>query len=249
MGRVKGHYLDQLPSHERRRLLALGSNDPEHLARLRCEGTPLQYLEGFAPFTDFDVVVDERVLVPRPETEGLFELAVTLSQSPSVIVDLGTGSGVLAIALARRFPAASVHAVDISADALEVARENTNRLGVGVALYLGDLFEPLPGDLLGGVDLVVSNPPYVSTPEWAGLPEDVRREPQIALVAGPVGDEVLRRIASEVGPWLAPGGVVVCEVGETQADGLKHAMAPLGQVLVHHDLAGRPRYLSVEAPT
>src|SRR5690606_40373006 len=108
--------LSALPPHERRRLLALGRDDVEDLARRRLEGEPLQYVEGAAAFTDFDVVVDPRVLPPRPETEGPFALVVRElgGDAPAVVVELGPGSGAIAIALARRFPDAAVHATDIS---------------------------------------------------------------------------------------------------------------------------------------
>ncbi|CAN5895794.1 peptide chain release factor N(5)-glutamine methyltransferase [soil metagenome] len=246
MEAVKSRFLDQLPGHEQRRLLALGRDNVEHLARHRCEGTPLQYLEGSAAFVDFEVIVDRRVLIPRPETEGLYELAIALCDSPSVIVDLGTGSGVLAIAMARRNPAAAVHGVDLSPEALELAGVNVARLAPQVHLHHGDLFSPLPRDLKGQIDLVVANPPYVSTSEWSRLPLDVQREPHIALVGGVTGDEVLRRIAADAAPWLSPGALVVCEIGETQAGVMMEAFAPLGEVLVHRDLSDRPRYVSVE---
>lgn len=241
MGHVNGSFLDRLPAHERRRLATLPG--PEDLARRRWAGEPLQYLEGSAAFTDFDVAVDERVLIPRPETEGLFELAADRVPSPKVIVDLGTGSGVLAIALARRFPAATVHAVDLSPAALDVATANAATLTVNVQFHHGDLFEALPPTLLGSVDLVVSNPPYVAEPEWDGLPEDVRREPRLALVAGPRGTEVLERIAAKVPAWLAPGGVLACEIGETQGETARSLLAVVGTVTLHADLAGRTRYV------
>lgn len=233
----------RLPRHERRLLEALDGADVEELARRRLAGEPLQYLEGTAPFTDFDVVVDERVLIPRPETEGLFEWAARAVHNPGVIVDLGTGTGVLAVAFARRFPPAEVHAADLSTDALEVAETNIRRLEVAVSLWHGDLFEALPQHILGKVDLVVSNPPYVAEGEWCDLPSDVRWEPREALVAGPRGTEVLERIAAEAGDWLAPGGVVACEIGETQTDELTPMFAVVGDVTSGRDLAGRPRYL------
>lgn len=238
---MSGSFLARLPPHERRRLAA--HDAAEDLARRRLEGEPLQYLEESAPFIDFEVAVDGRVLIPRPETEGLFELAVGQSSNPRVIADLGTGSGVLAIALARRFPRSEIHAVDDSSDALEVARHNAAALDVGVRFHLGDLFTALPPDLSGAVDLVVSNPPYVADGEWENLPVDVRREPRRALVAGPEGTETLQRIAAGVGRWLAPGGVVVCEIGETQGEAMIEAFSGVGPPEVRLDLAGRPRYV------
>lgn len=228
-------------------MLALTGVDSEELARRRVDGEPLQYLEGSAAFADFDVTVDRRVLVPRPETEGLYELAGSLVVDPSLIVDIGTGSGVLAIALARRFPAAEVHAVDSSGAALELARDNAGRLGAGVIFHRGDLFEPLPPALTGRVDLVVSNPPYVAEGEWSALPVDVRREPREALVAGPRGTEVLEGIAAGAGDWLAPGGWLVCEMGETQREAVQRTFSVIGRAEVRPDLSGRPRYVVVRS--
>lgn len=239
--------LSRLPSHEKQRLLALSGVDAEELARRRLDGEPLQYLEGSAAFADFDVLVDERVLVPRPETEGLFELAARLADEPLVVVDLGTGSGVLAIALARKFPGAEVHAVDSSEAALEVATGNALRLGADVTFHHGDLFQPLPDELAGRIDLLVSNPPYVAEREWPGLPLDVQREPREALVAGPRGTEVLERIADGARGWMAPGGWVVCEMGETQGEALEEAFSVLGRAEVRQDLSGHPRYVLVRA--
>lgn len=235
----------RLPAHEQRRLRALGRPDLESLAVRRLGGEPLQYLEGTAAFTDFDVVVDPRVLVPRPETEGLFELAADSVADPEVIVDLGTGSGALAIACARRFPKAEVHATDLSAEALDLARSNADSLGVEIQFHLGDLFVALPERLAGRVDLMVSNPPYVAESEWDSLPADVRREPRTALVAGPVGSEVLDRIAGGAGEWLARGSVLACEIGEDQGSALRPAFEPLGRVEIHRDLADRVRYILV----
>lgn len=223
--------------------MAADSERAQELARRRLAGEPLQYLEGTAAFTDFEVSVDERVLIPRPETEGLFELVTGLVDDPAVIVDLGTGSGVLAIALARRFPSARVHAVDVSRDALDLARANADRLGAAVDFHHGDLFEPLPGRLRGGVDLLVSNPPYVAEGEFDALPADVRREPRQALLAGPRGTEVLARIVAEAGEWLAPKGVVACEMSEFHEDWAAGAFSEVGPTEVHRDLAGRPRYV------
>lgn len=223
----------------------MGEADVEALARRRLAGEPLQYLEGTAPFVDFDVVVDERVLIPRPETEELYDLVADLTPPPSVIVDLGAGSGALGLALARRYPEAEVHATDLSDSALEVAGVNADRLGVEMTLHCGDLFAALPTRLRGRIDLIVSNPPYVADDEWDSLPDDVRHEPRIALVSGPVGTEILLRIAGEASPWLAPEGIIACEMGETQADAVASSFAALGEVAVHDDLAGRPRYVMV----
>lgn len=234
-----------IPDRERRRLQAV-ADDPKMLAALvrrREAGEPLQYLEGTAPFGRFDLVVDPRVLVPRPETEGLWELARKLVEDPSVIVDLCTGSGALAIALAASFPGARVIGTDISGAALDVARINGAAHAPGVEWAEGDLFDALDPSLAGSLDLVVANPPYVATSEWGRLPIDVRHEPRMALVSGPTGLEVLRRIATESPAWLTAGGVVACEIGESQAGEVTEMFSGFASVRVHTDLAGRDRYL------
>jgi release factor glutamine methyltransferase len=142
-----------------------------------------------------------------------------------------------------------VVATDVSPDAIEVARLNVERLHLAVELFMGDLFEPLPPDLDAGFDLIVANPPYVSEAEWALLPIDVRHEPRLALVAGPAGTEVLDRIAREAGPWLAPGGWVVCEIGETQAEAAARGFGErFARVSVRPDLTGRPRFVAASVP-
>ena len=145
-------------------------------------GEPLQYLEGTAAFGPWDLHVDPRVLIPRPETELLWEIAAALVEAPKVIVDLCTGSGALAIALAKSFPEARILGTDLSADALDVAKENGDLHETSVEWCIGDLFGALPDDLRGNIDLLVSNPPYVAEHEYEGLPDDVRREPRMALV-------------------------------------------------------------------
>ncbi|MCB1247526.1 MAG: peptide chain release factor N(5)-glutamine methyltransferase, partial [Acidimicrobiia bacterium] len=192
------------------------------LVAARAAGAPLQYLEGSVPFGGVEIAVDDRVLIPRPETEFLFD---TLARrcDPSTIVDLCTGSGNLAIALANRFPDAAVYATDVAPDAVAVARQNAERNGVDVSIVAGDLFEPLPVGIRRSVDLLVANPPYLASHEFEGLPTDVKHEPYGALVAGPVGDEVIHRIADGIGTWLADGAVIALEVSEFHV----HDVAPL----------------------
>ena len=153
-----------IPEHERVRLEAVARDDLplEDLIARRLRGEPLQYIEGTAAFGPLDLLVDERVLIPRPETEGMFDLATRMVRSPEIIVDLCTGSGALALALKSRFPSAAVFATDISPAAVEVATDNRYRTGLQVYLAEGDLFDPLPTAILGSVDLIVANPPYVA---------------------------------------------------------------------------------------
>ncbi len=241
--------MEQIPRHELNRLEAIaGPSKPlEDLVARRLDGEPLQYIEGSAPFGPLDLVVDERVLVPRPETEGLYEIATRMVRNPEVIVDLCTGTGALALALKKAFPSAAVFATDISEDAIEVAAENRHRNRLDIYLAVGDLFDPLPAGLLGEVDLLVANPPYVTEAEYEKLPEDVRREPKVALVAGRTGLEVIQRIGAAAARWLRPGGVVVCEIGETQGVSAGTCFLEL-PTIVRKDLAGRDRYVVAVKP-
>jgi release factor glutamine methyltransferase len=149
--------------------------------------------------------------------------------------------------LKSRFPAAAVFATDISPDAIAVATDNRYRTGLQVYLAEGDLFDPLPTAILGGADLIVANPPYVAEVDFAELPEDVQREPKVALVSGPTGLEVIERIGASVASWLRPGGVVICEIGEKQGVSAASSFIDLPAV-VRQDLTGRDRYVVAVKP-
>lgn len=220
------------------------------LVERRRSGEPLQYIEGSAGFGPIEVLVDRRALIPRPETERLWELAVEALRDVTApcIVDVCTGSGNLALALRHRFPQARVIGVDISSSALALAEENAIRLGLDVEFRRGDLFAGLPIDIRGDVDLIVSNPPYVSEAEYQRLPtEIVDHEPRMALVADNDGLDVLARIAAGAGVWLRPGGVVACEIGETQGDACMDLFA-VYHPEIQKDLAGRDRFVIGCAP-
>lgn len=208
----------------------------------RLSGEPLQYLEGTVPFGPVEVAVDERVLIPRPETEYLFEM-LDPSSHPSLVVDLCTGSGALALALKRRYPSARVIGTDVSRAALEVAIANGVANDLIVDWFQGDLFDALPGELAGEVDLLVANPPYIAEGDWSGLPEDVQREPRLALIAGPTGMEIADQILAKVRRWLAPSGEAWVEVGEDQAQDLADRFS--AQVVI--DQYGRDRFVRVSA--
>jgi release factor glutamine methyltransferase len=225
-----------LSAEEQRRL--------DDLAARREAGEPLQYLEGTVDFGPLTLKIDHRALIPRPETERLWEEAVrSLGDAGpgTVIVDLGTGSGCLALALKSAFPEARVFATDTSEDALALAKENAAHTGLEVAFLHGDLFEPLPVNLRGRVDLVVSNPPYVASDD--PLPAEIRdHEPHEALFAGAEGTEVLARIADEA-YWMAGvGGWVLCEIGDGQADEALLLFGAFDREM-RKDLAGRDRIL------
>ena len=192
----------------------------EMLVKRRLDGEPLQYIEESVEFGPLTLTVDRRALIPRPETEHLWDLIVRElaadDVTPRVIVDLCTGSGNLALALKWAFPEARVIGTDLSSDALELATENGESTGLEVEWLLGDLFEALPDGL--EIDLLVANPPYVE--DSAELPAEVADyEPESALRAGPDGLDALRRIAAELNTWLAAGGRYYLEVGEDQAVG------------------------------
>ena len=235
--------------HELSRLEAVSSDEKplDELVRRRSNGEPLQYIEGSAAFGPLELFVDGRVLVPRPETEGLFEIASRLVRHPEVIVDLCTGSGALGLALKHNFPAASVFATDVSSEALEVAEINKRLTGLDIYLAEGDLYDPLPASLLGEVDLIVTNPPYVAVADLPNLPKDVQQEPHVALVSGPSGLETIQRIGATAYEWLRPGGVLVCEIGETQGVSASTSFAQLSTV-VRQDLSGRDRYIVAVKP-
>jgi release factor glutamine methyltransferase len=173
-------------------------------------------LEGTVSFGPIELAVDARVLIPRPETEYLFGLLSRRPVAPALIVDVCTGSGALALALRWRFPSARVIGTDVSAEALTVAGANGATLGLEVEWLLSDLLDALPVDLKGTVDLLVANPPYVAEAEWPRLPPDVRHEPYQALVAGPDGTELIRRLLATLPRWMAEGGEGWIEIGETQ---------------------------------
>jgi release factor glutamine methyltransferase len=238
-----------IPEHERLRLEAIaGSGDALKALLARREGgEPLQYIEGTAAFGPLEVKVDQRVLIPRPETETLFEIACKMVRSPEVIVDLCTGSGALALALKHTFPGSAVFATDISRDAVDTAIENRDASGLAIYVAEGDLFDPLPASLIGLVDLIVANPPYVAEVDYPTLPADVQREPKVALVSGPSGLEVVQRIGAAAATWLRPGGVVVCEIGEKQGVSALATFQDLPAV-VRQDLTGRDRYVVAVKP-
>jgi release factor glutamine methyltransferase len=219
----------------------------------RVVGEPLQYVLGRWAFRSLDLLVDRRVLIPRPETEVVAEIAVDELRRlgggarPVRAADLGTGSGALALSLAAEVRTAEVWGTDRSADALAVARANLaglGRPGARVRLAAGDWFAALPADLRGRLDLVVSNPPYVGEAEV--LPPEVAGwEPREALVAGPRGDEAARAVLAEAPSWLARPGTLVLELAPAQAEELAATAAAAGAagVRVRPDLTGRARVL------
>ncbi|HEY5727374.1 MAG TPA: peptide chain release factor N(5)-glutamine methyltransferase [Acidimicrobiia bacterium] len=221
----------------------------EALVARRRAGEPLQYLEATVDFGPVTLRIDHRALIPRPETERLWELATELLgvDDVKVIVDLCTGSGNLALACARHWPGARVLATDRSTAAAALARENADALALPVEVLVGDLFDPLPPALAGRVDLLVANPPYLSEAELEQVPAEVLAEPRDALVAGPDGIEVVARIGAEAGRWLGPEGIALVEVSEHHAGRAAALFAGL-DATVCHDLTGRPRFVVARRP-
>ena len=223
----------------RRRLTADEEGELEAVLERRARREPLAYVLGEWGFRRLTLCVDERVLVPRPETEVVVERALALVaalESPRVL-DVGTGSGAIALAIADEHPGALVTGVDASEDALAVARENARRTGLRVELGRADLFAGLPP---GPWDLVVSNPPYVAPDEIDALEPEVRDwEPRAALV----GEGATEAIAVSARDVLGPAGALVLETAADGAERVADLLRELGydEVTVTRDLAGRPR--------
>jgi len=192
--------------------------------RRRSQRVPLQYITNHAEFMSLDFYVDERVLIPRPETELLVEAVIEKAQMLTheiVIVDIGVGSGNIAITLAKKIDNARIFALDISPDALTVAKINAQRHQVldRITFLCGDIFQPLGGfGIETKVDFIVSNPPYISSDEFNNLQKEVRDfEPYAALISGQDGLHMFKRIIAHANMWLKSGGVITFEVGEKQA--------------------------------
>jgi len=219
------------------------------------EGEPLEYLTGVKEFYGFSFNVTSDVLIPRPETELLVEKAIDLiknGSSPGArFVDVGTGSGCIAISVAREIPESTAWAVDISAAALMVARENAIRHGVVDRIHLvqADLLNCFPPESL--FDLILCNPPYVAFKEYDSLPHNVKDyEPHTALFGGESGVEVYDRLAPEIASRLVPGGYCLLELGMGQASyvGLAVEKAGLSLEIILNDLQGIPRCLVGRRP-
>ncbi len=244
----------------------------ESLVARRVSGEPLQHVLGHWGFRSLDVVVDRRVLIPRPETEVVVSVALSafdriLAPQPAtsapkpgahadgdvLAVDLGTGSGVIALSLAVERDTLGVIGTDRDLGALEVAATNLARIPAGAAARVkflaGDWYDALPVDLAGRVTLIVANPPYLAEHEWAGLDPLVRGfDPFGALVAGPSGLEAIETVVAGAAPWLTGRGALVVEIAPHQA---RRALAMareagFSRVSVEPDLAGRSRVLVAE---
>jgi release factor glutamine methyltransferase len=214
------------------------ADDDRHLAKMlraRRSGIPLEHVVGWAEFCGRRVAVKPGVFVPRKRSEFLADCAVALIQPRAIVVDLCCGSGALAVAIAASVPGVQVHACDI--DPVAVSCATRNLCTYGVRVYRGDLFDALPVQLRGRVDVLVANTPYVPTDEIRLMPPEARdHEPWIALDGGRDGLHFHRRVASEANGWLAPGGCVLIETSREQAPMTLRCFADQGfQVGIDHN--------------
>lgn len=223
----------------------------------RARGVPAQYITGHQEFWGMDLIVSPAVLIPRPETEHVVETVLKLVKGDKVagkksepdlrIVDVGTGSGCIALALAKELPLAEIHAIDISSAALEIARANAARLQMEgrISFHQGDLLQGLSGDF----DFVVSNPPYVGESEQDQVQLEVRKfEPRNAVFAGPNGTEVIERLVPQAKLALRPAGWLVLEISGTIVDQVRAFMTGWNNVEVLPDLQSIPRVVRAQKP-
>ena len=239
------HVLDiskeALVAHPGIALSAVESERYDRLIDRRAQGVPVAYLRGFKEFYGLRFIVDDRVLVPRPETEVLVDAVRAHAHGRALtVVDLGTGSGAIAVALSVTEPGLRIIAVDVSTDALAVARANAAANGVSVEFRTGDLLAPI----MEPVDVVAANLPYLRDDELADLAGDrasLAHEPRLATVAGPDGLELVRRAIADLPRVLAPGGAAFFECDPPQIAAVSDLLAPLGTVDVLRDLAGLDR--------
>jgi release factor glutamine methyltransferase len=216
------------------------------LVKRRGSGEPLQHLLGTVEFCGRSFRCDKRALVPRPETEQLVELLISHFKSEiaySRMVDVGTGSGVIALTLAAEFPKAEIVGADISEDALMLARENAERLDLAdrVQFLRSNLLE----GVLPGLGAIIANLPYVSTEDRQNLSREVLHDPEVALFAGACGDELVRQLIAQAPSWLQPGGILAMEIGIGQSEPLLVALAEKNyrDILTEKDYSGVIRFL------
>ncbi|MBN1586394.1 MAG: peptide chain release factor N(5)-glutamine methyltransferase [Candidatus Omnitrophica bacterium] len=227
----------------------------DHWVQQRSERRPLQYVLGRATFRDLDLEVNEAVLVPRPETEQLVDLVLEIYAPGRAgalkIADVGTGSGALGLSLTKIYGNCRMFCLEISPAALEVARRNAAREGLSrrISFLEGDLLQPLEtvhcADPAGKLDLIVSNPPYLTTAEWVCAAPELHFEPRVALDAGEDGLNALRRLVAEAPAFLKPGAWLLLEIGCDQGAALlawAKQFSDWSRVRVQRDWAGRDRF-------
>jgi release factor glutamine methyltransferase len=215
----------------------------------RCTGEPLQHVTGEQGFRRLNLRARPGVFVPRPETEVLVQAAIDglAGIEAPVVVDVGSGSGAVGLAIKDERPDATVYATDLSAEAAALARENSETLGLRMTIVEGDLLEPLPRDLCGEMDAVVCNPPYVAPEARESLPPDVRVEPELAVFGGM---DLYERLFAQALACLRPGGLIAVEIEESMAASVSKAAGRQGfeDLSVRRDLAGRDRVVAGRRP-
>jgi len=222
------------------------------MVRRVLDGEPVQYVMGRWSFRHLDLMVDSRVLIPRPETELIVEHVMSFLESrpaPHVIADLGTGSGAIGLSLLHELPLASadVWMTDASPDAIDVARANAAGIGRPAArahFATGSWCDALPDSLKQSLDVMVSNPPYIASGDPEVDASVMKHEPHSALFSGDDGLDDIRTLTAQSSDWLAPGGMLIVEMGYTQADAVREIFVNVGLVNVetHADFAGKPRF-------
>jgi release factor glutamine methyltransferase len=244
-------------AHPERELAAEEQARYEAALNERARGVPAQHITGHQEFWGMNLIVTPAVLIPRPETEHVIETVLELApvgmaggqESPHMsILDVGTGSGCIALALAQEFPGADIHATDISAAALEIARANAARLQLEkrIQFYQADLLEGLN---LGGLDFIVSNPPYVGESEEDQVQLEVRKfEPRAAVFAGPTGIEVIERLIPQAHAALRPGGWLIVEISGSIAGAVGQLLKAWDDVRTIPDLQSIPRVALARKP-
>lgn len=215
----------------------------------RCDGIPVQHLTGEQQFRHITLEVRPGVFIPRPETEQLVQLGLDLLSGvghPPIVVDVGTGTGAVALSVKWERPDAKVFAVDLSSEAVWLAARNAERSGVEVEINEGDLLAGLPRELARRIDMVISNPPYITAEDYQDLPREVRADPQFALVGG---TEVHGDLAEQAAEWLKAGGYLLVEIGDSQGREVAGIFERrFTDVRVFEDLAGRDRFVSGRLP-
>jgi release factor glutamine methyltransferase len=239
-----------LYAHPERKLTGDEENRYNATITERSTGKPSQYITGHQEFWGLDFIVTPAVLIPRPETEHIIETVLELAAANRFarIADVGTGSGCIAVALAKELPQAKVDAVDLSREALEIARANAARHEVGsrIAFRESDLLAALPQ---AEFDLVVSNPPYVGESERDKVQKQVRDfEPKMAVFSGEQGLDIYRRLIPQAGAALVPGGWLVMEMGYSVEEAVRGLLAGWDNIRVTHDLQGIPRVIAAQKP-
>src|SRR5262245_26360276 len=246
---VLGRERAYLYAHPEYQLTGEEQSRYDEVIQERARGCPTQYITGHQEFWGLDLLVSPAVLMPRPETEHVVETVLELIKQMAPeeklrLVDVGTGSGCIALALARELPRVDIHACDVSEEALEMARANAARLGLDQRINFrkSDLLSAYGGERF---NFVVSNPPYAGESEADKVQKQVRDfEPKIAVFSGEEGLDIYRRLIPQAKETLNPGGWFVCEIGFSAEEKVKELLAPWSEIQVTRDLQGIPRVIA-----